>query len=94
MFLVRLTYIEPLEAVDALIPAHREFLQEMYQAGTFLLSGRTEPRDGGIILASASSMKELQSVLARDPFQAVAKYQIIEFFPSLAGPAFQSLVAA
>lgn len=94
MFLVRLTYTKPLEAVDALIPAHREFLQEMYQAGTFLLSGRTEPRDGGVILASASSMKDLELVLARDPFQDVASYTIIEFFPSMAAPALQSLVAA
>ena len=93
MFLVRLTYTKPLEAVDALIPAHREFLQEMYRAGTFLLSGRTEPRDGGLILASATSMKESESVLARDPFQDVASYTIIEFIPSMAAPALQSLVA-
>lgn len=94
MFLIRLTYTKPLEAVDALIPAHRRFLQEMYEAGTFLLSGRTEPRDGGVILASASSAEALESVLARDPFQAIASYEIIEFVPSMAAPSFQSLVAS
>lgn len=94
MFLVRLTYTKPIEAVDALIPAHREFLREMYRAGTFLLSGRTEPRDGGIILANASSMEVLQSALARDPFQAVASYTIIEFVPSMAAPSLQALMQA
>ena len=96
MFVVLLTYTKPLEAVDALVPAHREFLQQMYQTGTFVLSGRKEPRDGGVILASASSLQELQAALAQDPFQAhgVATYQVIQFIPTMAAPALQSLVAA
>lgn len=93
MFFVRLTYTKPIEAVDALIPAHREFLREMYQAGVFLLSGRTEPRDGGVILADVASADELRSILARDPFQDVALYDITEFLPSMAAAMFQSLVA-
>ena len=96
MFVVLLTYTKSLEAVDALVPAHRDFLQQMYQAGTFLLSGRKEPRDGGVILASASSLQELQAALAQDPFQVhgVATYQVIQFIPTMAAPALQSLVAA
>jgi uncharacterized protein YciI len=96
MFVVLLTYTQPLAEVDALVPAHREFLQRMYQAGTFLLSGRKEPRDGGVILGNAASAQELESVLAQDPFHVhgVASYQIIEFIPTMAAPALQSLVAA
>ena len=96
MFVVLLTYTQPLAAVDALVPAHREFLQRMYQAGTFLLSGRKEPRDGGVILANSASAQELESVLAQDPFHVhgVASYQVIEFLPTMASPALQSLVAA
>jgi len=96
MFLVLLTYTKPLEAVDALIPAHREFLQQMYQSGVFLLSGRKEPRDGGIILANAESVEALQMALGNDPFQihGVASYQVIQFIPTMAAPALQSLVAA
>lgn len=96
MFIVLLTYTQPLVAVDALVPAHREFLQRMYHAGTFLLSGRKEPRDGGVILASAASVQELESVLAQDPFHlnGVAIYQVIEFLPTMAAPALQSLLAA
>lgn len=96
MFVVLLTYTQPLEAVDALVPAHREFLQQMYQAGTFLLSGRKEPRDGGVILANASSLHELQSAIAQDPFQihGVASYQVIQFIPTMAAAALQSLIDA
>lgn len=96
VFVVLLTYTQPLAAVDALVPAHREFLQRMYQAGTFLLSGRKEPRDGGVILANAASARELESWLAQDPFHVngVASYQVIEFLPTMAAPALQSLVVA
>jgi uncharacterized protein YciI len=96
MFVVLLTYTQTLEVVDALVPAHSEFLQRMYHAGTFLLSGRKEPRDGGVILASAASVQELESVLAQDPFHlnGVASYQVIEFLPTMAAPALQSLLAA
>jgi uncharacterized protein YciI len=96
MFVVLITYTKPLEAVDALIPAHRAFLQQMYQAGTFLLSGRKEPRDGGVILANAASLQELQAILAQDPFQlhGVAEYQLIQFMPTMAAPVLQSFIAA
>ena len=96
MFVVLLTYTKPLEAVDALVPAHREFLQQMYQAGIFLLSGRKEPRDGGVILANASSLQELHEALELDPFHVhgVATYQVIQFIPTMAAAALQSLVAA
>jgi len=96
MFVVLLTYSQPLAAVDALVPAHREYLQRMYRAGTFLLSGRKEPRDGGVILANAASVEELESALSQDPFHVhgVASYQVIEFLPTMAAPAMQSLVVA
>lgn len=96
MFVVELTYIQPLAAVEAQAPAHREFLQRMSQAGTFLLTGRKATGDGGIALANAASVQELESVLAQDPFHihGVASYQIVEFHPGIAAPALQSLVLA
>lgn len=96
MFVVELTYIQPLAAVEAHSSAHREFLLRMSQAGTFLLAGRKATGDGGIALASANSLQELESVLAQDPFHihGVASYQVREFFPGIAVPALQSLIAA
>ena len=31
MFVILLTYTQPLAAVDAILPAHREFLERMYE---------------------------------------------------------------
>ena len=51
MFIIALTYIRPMADIEANLQAHRQFLDKYYAAGTFLLSGRKEPRNGGIIIA-------------------------------------------
>jgi uncharacterized protein YciI len=95
MFVVLLTYVVSLDRVDDHLPAHREYLSSNYAAGVFLLSGRREPRNGGVILARAESRQALEAVLARDPFRihGVADYQIVEFAPTMAAPSLGFLVA-
>lgn len=95
MFVVLLTYTKSLDAVDQHVAAHREFLDRHYASGTFLLSGRKEPRTGGVILANASSARELQAILAEDPFQVhgVAAYELVQFAPTMAARGLESLVA-
>lgn len=95
MFLVLLTYQKPLDVVDTHLAAHREFLERQYAAGVFLLSGRKEPRDGGVILANAPSLETLQSVVAEDPFHVhgVAAYEIVQFTPTTAASGLEALVA-
>ena len=76
MFLVLLTYLQPLDAVDACLAEHREYLQRHYAAGVFQLSGPRQPRDGGVILATASAAPAyslsatLTSIVAYVGFQA------------------------
>lgn len=96
MFVVLLSYTAPLAEVDRHLSAHREFLSANYATGTFLLSGRKQPRDGGVILAKAESREALEAILAQDPFHAhaVADYQIVEFTPTMAAPSLATLVAA
>jgi uncharacterized protein YciI len=96
MFVVLLTYTTSLDQVDAHLPAHRRFLSSHYAAGVFLLSGRKEPRDGGVILAQTESRQALEAVLAQDPFRVhgVASYQIVEFTPTMAAPSLDTLIAA
>ena len=96
MFVVLLTYTASLDQVDAHLPAHREFLSRNYAAGIFVLSGRKEPRDGGVILAQTESRQALEAVLAQDPFRVhgVASYQIVEFIPTMAVPSLNTLIAA
>lgn len=43
---VVLTYVKPLEEVDAQFAAHVEWLKQGYAEGIFLASGRKIPRSG------------------------------------------------
>ena len=84
MFIIALTYIRPMADIEANLEAHRQFLDKYYAAGTFLLSGRKDPRNGGIIIAKANSLEEVQKIIQEDPFHRakVAEYEITEFLPS------------
>lgn len=81
MFVIELTYKVPLAQIDAMMKAHVAFLDRHYAAGTFLVSGRKVPRDGGVILALASSRAQVEAIMADDPFVASggAEVRIIEF---------------
>ncbi len=85
MFIVTLTYIRPLEEVDALIDAHMVWLRKQYESGLFIASGRQVPRRGGVIIARSGDRAALEAVLARDPFVQgeVARAEVIEFVPSM-----------
>lgn len=95
MFVVIINYIKPIEAVDALLPAHREFLDQAYQEGVFLCSGARVPRFGGVILAKEKNREALLQRLHQDPFylQGVAEYQVIEFTPTKFAAGFEILDA-
>ncbi len=95
MFIVSLTYVAPVERVDAALAAHVAYLDEQYAAGVFLASGRKVPRTGGVILASAESREALDAVLARDPFvvAGVAAYEVTEVAVSKTAPGLEALIA-
>lgn len=84
MFVVSLTYHQPIDVVDALTESHKDWLKKYYAQGVFIASGRKVPRTGGIILAKSITHAELDKILAEDPFNAVANYDVIEFVPSMA----------
>lgn len=94
MFIIELTYIRPLAEVEALIPAHVDWLDEQYAEGAFVLSGRREPRTGGMIIAADLDRTDLERRMERDPFQlnGIAEYRIEEFLPSKASPELSHLV--
>jgi uncharacterized protein YciI len=81
VFVIELTYKAPLEQIDAHMAPHVAFLKKYYADGTFLVSGRKVPRDGGIILAVAESRERLQAIVEEDPFHrhGLADFRIIEF---------------
>lgn len=84
MFAVILTYKQSMSVVEAHTAAHRTFLDRYYAQGVFLLSGRQNPPQGGVILAKTDSKAQLQAILAEDPFhtEGVADYAIYEFTPT------------
>jgi uncharacterized protein YciI len=86
MFVVLLTYTAPLPAIDELLPDHRQWLQGHYADGTFLLSGRQEPRTGGVILARGPSRAWIEAVCAQDPFAlaGLATHTVVEVLPTMA----------
>jgi uncharacterized protein YciI len=67
-----------------LIAAHRRFLQQGYDNGRFLLSGPSVPPTGGVLIARAESIEELNAFLADEPFckaKVMRFCKIIEFNP-------------
>lgn len=94
MFIVSITYTSRLARIDQVIPEHIEFLNEQYRQGHFLLSGRKEPRTGGVILAAVESRSKLDQILAQDPFhrQNLAIYEITEIVPTKSSEALAFLV--
>ena len=49
MFLILLTYVRPLDEIDRLVDDHNAYLERNYDAGRFIVSGRREPRIGGVV---------------------------------------------
>lgn len=94
MFIVSLNYIKPIEDVELHLEAHVEYLKKQYEKKAFVASGRKVPRTGGIILANVESKAELEAILTEDPFHKnkIAKYEIIEFIPSMTLPEFSSMI--
>jgi uncharacterized protein YciI len=81
MFVVLLSYTQPLEKLEPHLDAHRQFLATHYASGVLVTSGPQIPRTGGVIIARGVSREQLQAILADDPFSrhALASYQVIEF---------------
>ncbi|EOB2787497.1 YciI family protein [Vibrio vulnificus] len=94
MFIVSLTYQVPLEKVDVFIPEHVAYLNEQYAKGHFVLSGRKEPRTGGVIISTISDRNKLNDVLTEDPFhrEGLASYEVIEIVPTKASEKLEFLI--
>jgi len=81
MFVIELVYKADLAEIDAHMRAHMAYLNKHYSAGTFLVSGRKVPREGGIILAVGNSREDIEAVAKEDPFvkNGLAEFRVVEF---------------
>jgi uncharacterized protein YciI len=81
MFIIDVEYTVDLSQIDAVLAEHRAWLDIYFQNGTFIFSGPTKPRTGGIIIAKANSKAELEQLVKHDPYALhdVARHTISEF---------------
>ena len=81
MFIIELVYKADLAKLDGAMRSHMAYLKKHYAAGTFVVSGRKIPRDGGIILAVGKTREEIEAIAMEDPFckLGLAEFRIIEF---------------
>jgi uncharacterized protein YciI len=83
-FLVEVTYSAPIEQVLKMRNDHREYLKTGYQRKWLLVSGTQSSKKGGVVIARAPSLDELQAFFKEDPYQAngLAEYRFVEFEPA------------
>ena len=68
MFLLLLKYKVPIEQVERVVPAHREFLDQGYRAEKLLVSGPQVPRAGGVMVARVKTREEADALIHEDLF--------------------------
>jgi uncharacterized protein YciI len=82
-FIIEITYTKPMNIIDEILPLHRAYLQTGYDKNMLLCSGPETPRTGGILIARAESISEIEEFTASDPYKLndAGSYRIIEFNP-------------
>lgn len=91
MYIVDLTYHRPIAEVDGHLEGHITWLKKYFQDGTFIASGRKNPRTGGVILVKGIDRAQLDAIVAQDPFNAVAHYEITDVALSTTASGFELL---
>jgi uncharacterized protein YciI len=91
---VSLTYGADLDAIDAAMSEHVDWLSDAYANGLLVASGRKQPRTGGIIIA-IGGRTEVEDLIARDPFvsRGLATADIIPFTASMAATPLADLLS-
>ncbi|MDT0175873.1 YciI family protein [Enterobacter sp. BRE11] len=92
MYIVSLSYFRPVEEVETLLEPHIQWLNRYFAAGVFIAAGRKDPRTGGIVLVKDIDRARLDTILAEDPFVAVANYEVTRLNVTRATEEFAALV--
>lgn len=94
MFIISVTYLQPIEVVEQHVAAHRAFLDELIARGIVIAAGPKVPRTGGFILTAGSDREAIEALMARDPFMVngIARYDIAGFAPNRAAADFSGLL--
>lgn len=90
MFVVTISYTQPIEAIEAKTAEHRAWLDIHVASGLIIAAGPMVPRTGGILIVrSGGTKEELEALLKADPFQVhnLADYKVTEFKAGKLNPA-------
>ena len=95
-FIIEYQYRVSLERVAEVVEEHRAHLQTGYDQGWFLASGPQNPKTGGLVIARAPELGDIEEFLSRDPFitNGIAEPRIIEFEPVKRHPEMASFFTA
>lgn len=80
--------------VDQYLTSHAAFLDQGYRNNYFIVSGKRNPRTGGVIISQLQDRSKLEAFLKNDPFyiHEIADYEIIEFIPGKNHPDFSQFI--
>lgn len=85
--LVLIRYRRPLEEVNVVTPAHREYLAGLRDAGILLASGPFDPRTGGALLLRLpdDDPAALDRIRDQDPFwqAGIGNYELLRWAPTI-----------
>ncbi len=92
MIIVLLTYTAPLEALDAQLAAHRDWLKAAAEEGVLMAAGRKVPRTGGMFLARGT-LEAVKAWATTDPFamHGLSDYEFVEVDVTMAAEGFEGL---
>lgn len=84
MFIVLLKFAGRKSEAGLYMQGHKDWLQQGFEAGVFLLAGSLPLQAGGLVLAHQASLAELQDRIRQDPFVAegVVTAEVIEVAPA------------
>jgi len=96
MYLLIISYTQPLAKVEPHVAAHGAWVKQHLDAGEFLFAGPKKNGLGGVIAARSMDRPALQQLLATDSYVEadVAEYQIVEYDNRVARAGLEALNAA
>jgi uncharacterized protein YciI len=86
-FVLSASYCDPLPVtkaeVEALLPAHKEFIQRGISAGNVLCAGPKASGNGGFVIVKAENRPALEDYITTDPYfqKGILHFDITEFTP-------------
>jgi uncharacterized protein YciI len=84
LYIVSLTYKVSLEEADKVFPEHIAYIEKYHALGKYIISGRREPRVGGVLIAANCTREEIEKIVADDPYNQkhIADFEIIDLIPT------------